>query len=216
MTTRPDRPDPAATVDVATGAILLAGGRASRMGGVSKPLLDVGGRALLHRAVDAVAGCRPITIVADVLDPDLGGVGWAREDPPFSGPAAGVAAALSTWPDAGEPTWTFVLACDLTRPDAVVAALRTAASGDQGSAPDGVVLLDEGGHPQWLAGVYRTGALRRAVAATPGGPRDVSMRALLSGLELTGVAAPGAVTRDIDTWEDLETARAHAAPQEET
>jgi GTP:adenosylcobinamide-phosphate guanylyltransferase len=42
-----------------TGAILLAGGRASRMGGVAKPLLEVGGRSLLRSAVDAVRGCAP-------------------------------------------------------------------------------------------------------------------------------------------------------------
>ena len=48
------------------GAILLAGGRASRMGGVVKPLLEVGGRSLLRRAIDAVQGCDPVTVAAEL------------------------------------------------------------------------------------------------------------------------------------------------------
>src|SRR5690606_26363151 len=92
-----------------TGAILLAGGRASRMGGVAKPLLDVGGRSLLRSAVDAVRGCAPVTVAAEVLDPALD-VDWVREEPPFSGPAAAVVAALASWDRRGiAPEWTLLL-----------------------------------------------------------------------------------------------------------
>ena len=48
---------------MSTGAILLAGGRARRLDGVAKPLLEVGGRSLLARAIAAVAGSDPLTIV---------------------------------------------------------------------------------------------------------------------------------------------------------
>ncbi len=77
------------------GAILLAGGRGSRMGGVHKPLLEVGGTTLLDAALGAAhdAGCDPIVVVGppDDAHADLT---WVREDPPFGGPAAAIVAAL--------------------------------------------------------------------------------------------------------------------------
>jgi len=196
------------------GAIVLAGGRASRMGGAAKPLLELDGRSLLHRAVDAVAGCSPVTIVAEVLDATLPGVDWVREDPPFGGPAAGIVAALASWPVEGGPEWAFLLAADLAHPDAAVAALD-AASGARGAASDGAHLVDPEGRAQWLAGRYRVDALRAAAARLPAGGRDLPMRALLGGLSLVRVEAPAAASLDIDTWEDLERARAHAVPLEE-
>ena len=44
---------------VSVDAILLAGGRASRVGGAAKPLFEVGGRTLLHAGVDAVRSAEP-------------------------------------------------------------------------------------------------------------------------------------------------------------
>src|SRR5690606_33828746 len=72
------------TGPVSTGAILLVGGRSRRMGGGSKPLLEVGGQTLFARAVHALtdAGCTPIIAAGPVLDEDAP-VLWAREDPPF-------------------------------------------------------------------------------------------------------------------------------------
>jgi molybdopterin-guanine dinucleotide biosynthesis protein A len=196
---------PASTA--ATGAILLAGGRATRMGGVAKPLLAVGGRALLHHAVDAVRGCAPVTVAAEMLDPGLD-VDWVREHPPFSGPAAAVVATLARWEERGVvPQQTFLLACDLAHPDAAVAALRGAAIP---SGVDGVCLVDDAGRPQWLAGLYRVAALGRAAAALPDAGRDASLRALLERLTLVEVRADAEAVRDIDTWQDLEEARTRA------
>lgn len=106
------------------GAILLAGGRATRLGGASKPLLDVGGQTLLQSAVRAArrAAASPVTVVAPVLDETLP-VSWVREDPPFSGPAAAVVAALASWPQAADPEWTLLLACDLPGAEAAVVRL---------------------------------------------------------------------------------------------
>ena len=55
-------------------AIVLAGGRASRLGGAQKPLLEVGGTALLTRTVAAArsAGAKRIIVVAErMLDDPL-------------------------------------------------------------------------------------------------------------------------------------------------
>lgn len=193
----------------ATGAILLAGGRGSRMGGTSKPLLELGGRSLLHRAVDAVAGCSPVTIAADMLDPALDGVDWVREKPPYSGPAAAIVTVLAAWRARGDdPEWAFVLACDLSHPDAAVAALRAASAGR-----DGVCLLD-GERPQWLAGLYRVAALQAAAATLPDAGRDAPVRTLLGGMDVARVPAEVDAVADVDSWQDLDEARLRLSREE--
>lgn len=201
------------TASISTAAILLAGGRASRMDGVTKPLLEVGGRSLLRRAVDAVQGCTPVTVAADMLDAELD-IDWVREEPPFSGPAAAVIAVLASWRSRGiAPHRVVLLACDLPHPNAAVTALRAAALPDDA---DGICLVDADGRPQWLAGLYRAAALQRAAASVPDAGRDAPMRALLGGLTLTHVPASADAVRDIDTWQDLEEARSRAGRLEES
>ena len=89
--------------------IVLAGGRGSRLGGVLKPAVEVAGRTLLSRVLDA----RPVARHAVVVGPPaaqpaaappatapaapaaLTPLIWALEDPPFGGPVAGLAAGLA-------------------------------------------------------------------------------------------------------------------------
>lgn len=205
------------------GAILLAGGRASRVDGAAKPLFEVGGRTLLARAVDAAtdAGAHPITIVGPtpdtaVLPPDLPELDWVREDPPFGGPAAAAVAALAMWAARGvEPEWMILLACDLPRADAVVAHLR---AGILLLPPDtdGVCLADETGRPQWLSGLYRTSAVQEAASALPGRGSDAPARALFHDMQIAVVRAESGIVDDIDTWDDLVRARARAATEEDS
>lgn len=187
-----------------TGAILLTGGRASRVGGANKTLFDVAGTTLLQRAVSAVGHASPITVVGTPVA-SITGVEWTREDPPFGGPAAGIVAALQTWPH--DPEWAFVLGCDL--PEIAAATTRLAQARELlPPVHDGVCLASADGHPQWLIGLYRTAALRRGAAALPNAGRDASMRALLKDAGVSRVEAPAAETSDVDTWEDLFEARA--------
>ncbi|MFK4805625.1 NTP transferase domain-containing protein [Microbacterium sp. LWS13-1.2] len=197
-------------VPAGLGGILLAGGRGTRVDGAVKPLFEVGGRTLLSAAVTAAtdAGARPLTVVAPVLDESLP-VGWVREDPPFGGPAAAVVTALASWPAEDDPEWTLVLACDLPGADAAVRRLVD----DLALLPadtEGLCLGDASSRPQWLTGVYRTRALRQAASALPDGGRDLPMRRLVHELAIAVVAAPDDLTRDVDTWEDLNEARARA------
>ena len=189
-------------------AILLAGGRGSRVDGAVKPMFEVGGGTLLGAAVAAVRthGARRIVVAATVLDPSLD-VEWVREDPPFGGPVAGIVAALESV-DADE---AYVLACDLVHAAPAVALL----SEPLPPGLDGACLDD--GRRQWLVGRYRTAALRAAASALPEAGRDASTRALLGGLEIRAIRADADVTRDIDTWDDLTAAggRAPASPEEE-
>ena len=177
-------------------AILLAGGRGSRMGGVRKPLLEVGGTTLLDAAIAAArdAGCDPIIGVGE----PLGEITWVREDPPFGGPVAAILAALPL----AAASRVLILACDLPEARAAVQVLREAPF-----VGDGVCLTDESGQAQWLIGIYRTDALRDAAAAIRDGGKDASVRALLGDLEITQIAASDDLAADVDTWDDLNEAR---------
>jgi molybdopterin-guanine dinucleotide biosynthesis protein A len=80
--------------------IVLAGGRGSRLGGAVKPAVEVAGRTLLSRVLDARPLARRVVIVGPTsaraaAGPEATGVLWALEDPPFGGPVAGIAAGLA-------------------------------------------------------------------------------------------------------------------------
>ncbi|MBN6039362.1 NTP transferase domain-containing protein [Amycolatopsis sp. 195334CR] len=173
--------------------IVLAGGEARRLGGVDKPMLEVGGRSLLGGVLAALgdAGAADTVVVGPPRD-GLPGVRWAREDPPGGGPVAALAAGLALLPDATE---IALLAGDLTGiTSSTVDRLRTARG-----AADGALLVDCG-HRQWLAGVWRAAALRAAVPAEPAG---AALRRALGDLSIVEVAAAPGEAADVDTPEDL-------------
>lgn len=181
-------------------AVILGGGRSSRMGR-DKLGLHLDGRSLLQRACDAVAPHVTRIVVAGPERADVAGDGveFVVEDPPFGGPVAGIVAALAALPDDGT---AFLLAGDLADPGAVVSALVEHAA--LLGRSDAVVLEDADGWPQFLAGLYRTEALQRAVTRLES-VRDASVRRLLAGLDPARVPAPPRVLADIDTPEDART-----------
>jgi molybdopterin-guanine dinucleotide biosynthesis protein A len=204
-------------------AIILAGGRGSRLGGVDKGALPVGGRPLLDRVLEAARDAERVVVVGDGPVPD--GVLLTREEPVFGGPAAAVVAGLralrmpSALPIDSAARLVLVLACDLPGAPAGVELLEVATrtEGDEATHPveggipdargertvDGWCLAEQDGRLQWLFGLYRAGALERAAEAL-GDPTDRSMGWLLSGLDLVAVPAPARVTMDIDTPEDVQ------------
>ena len=194
-------------------ALVLAGGRGSRLGGADKAAIRLGGARLVDRAVAAAraAGAERI-IVAGPESSGSSGVVVVREDPPFAGPLAALAAAL---PEARSER-LLVLSCDLVDPVRVCGLLLGGGgvAGDAGGADgamlgaDGAMLVDEDGRSQWLAGIYLTESLRSGVARLGGDVRNAPLRLLFDGLELRRIGAPNAATADIDDPEDL--ARAHA------
>ncbi|MFE3016873.1 DUF6457 domain-containing protein [Streptomyces sp. NPDC059256] len=74
-------------------AIVLAGGRAQRLGGVDKPGLSVGGRTLLDRVLAACRGARRTVVVGGRRGTERPVV-WAQENPPGGGPVAALDAGL--------------------------------------------------------------------------------------------------------------------------
>jgi molybdopterin-guanine dinucleotide biosynthesis protein A len=183
-------------------ALILAGGRGSRLGGADKPALEVGGRSLLDRVLDACTGCDGVVVVGPER-PTSREVLTVREEPPGGGPVAALAAGL---PLVGAPR-TALLAADLPFVTAeVLALLESRLATTAGS--DGALLVDPDGHDQLLLGVWQTAALRRAVAAA-GPPQGQPLGRLLRTLGVVRVPAaalPEAAARawrDCDTPEDL-------------
>ena len=100
------------------GVIVLAGGTAKRMGGVSKPDVVVGKKTLLVRAIEEIRAVAPAAEIVVVAPPQVAipqGVARVLEDPPFGGPVAGVAAGfekLMTLPSYRPGGLVGLLTCD--------------------------------------------------------------------------------------------------------
>lgn len=175
-------------------AIILAGGRGSRLGGLRKPELALDGRRLVDRALAAVTGAQRVVVVGDAEVPD--GVPHTREDPPYGGPVEALAAGMAHLAEHAD--WTVVLAGDLPEAEAAVAQLLQV---EPTAEDDGVCLAGDDGRLQWLLGYYRTDALR-ARLADRGHPPLTAMYRLLAPLRLRGVATAPGLTADIDTPAD--------------
>lgn len=184
------------TTAEAYDAVILAGGGARRLGGADKPGLAVGGRTLVARVGAAVADAGRVVLVGPAR-PELPDAVVVREDPPGGGPVPALRAGLA----AVRAPQVAVLAADLPfLTPADVAELRSAAR-DHG----GAVFDDEGGRPQWLAGVWPADRLRAALAAYPG----ASLRGLMTPLcpaRLRPAERPLPAWYDCDTENDVVTA----------
>lgn len=184
-------------------AVILAGGAAERLGGVSKADLMLGGRRLLDLVLGSIRELRAESDGHDVVvAPASVGTTALRtmEDPPGSGPLAGIGAGLALLPqDTG-----LVLVCAVDSPGigvwapALLEALETA--GDA----DGAIVL--GGDPepfrQYLQGIYRRRPLDAALEAA-GSLGNRSVRGVLGRLRLVDVPVDAGTCRDLDTPEDL-------------
>lgn len=182
-------------------AIILAGGRARRLAGADKPASLVGGRRLIDIALAAVPHAEQIVVVGP--DRDLPArVQRTRENPPFAGPVAAVAAGAAVLDDVPDDCAVAVLAADLPFLTAEHIDALAARRADVGAPV--VLALDDDNRPQYLVGVWRAAALRTALRTA-----HASMRSLIPDdaetMRLSGIA-------DVDTPEDLAAARRHADP----
>jgi molybdopterin-guanine dinucleotide biosynthesis protein A len=185
-------------------ALILAGGRSSRLGGVPKQRLVFEGATLLEHALSACSAASLIAVVGPDPGPLPAGAVACREQPEFAGPAASVAAGLEALGRAGGGReFTLVLACDMPRAGGAVRALSESLALAR-HAGDGVMARSEDGSAQMLAGFYRTRGLKRAVQelALRDGLINGSMRSLLASLDVQLVTVPAGTTADVDTWDD--------------
>ena len=212
-------------------AVVLAGGRSTRLGGTDKPGLIVGEQTLLGSVVSAVslAGADRIVVVGperpaalspgpgdlspgdlspgDLSTGDLstgagGRIRYAREDPPGRGPVAALACGL----DQVSAPAVVLLAADL--PFLRAAHVRRLLTALAAQDVPGVVLLDASARPQWLVSGWAAAGLRDALGRYPGS----SLGGLLGPLdpvllpdETAAGEPPGWL--DCDTAGDLRRAR---------
>lgn len=181
-------------------AVVLAGGRSSRLGGEPKARLRRAGRTLVELTVEAVREAAAVVVVGPPDLPVPEGVLRTREDPPFAGPAAGIAAGLRVLDALPDARWTMTLACDMPGVARAVPALLAAARTGPGDAV-GHVAVPPDGHRQPLAALYRSDVLRAAYAGQD--PAGRSVFSFVRALALHDVAVAEEATADVDTWDDV-------------
>ena len=140
--------------------ILFAGGRATRLGGVNKAQLDVGGRSVLQRIVGSL-GLLVDERVALANDESLAGADALRlvRDPE---PHAGVLPALANGLDAARGDVCLAVACDMPFVSAEVFASLLALQEEQDAD---VVIPRVGQHLEPMHAIYRREPVLRAVRA---------------------------------------------------
>ena len=166
---------------------MLAGGLATRLGGIDKTALEIDGLPILERITGGLADAGAVVVVG----PEVRG-----------GPALAMAAGLERTTAARVVT----LAGDQPFVAAAVPALLTALDGH-----DAAVLTAEG-HLQYLAAAWRRDALDAALAAIDdliGWP----VRRLFDDVDVVEVLDEAGWSRDVDTAADLVELRAAAAAQ---
>ncbi|MCL2483605.1 MAG: molybdenum cofactor guanylyltransferase [Propionibacteriaceae bacterium] len=199
-------------------AVILAGGRAERLGGYDKStLVGPDGCTSVDRVLDACTGASRMVVVgpqpADGSEASNGnpGVRWTREQPVFSGPARAICAGLAALgADNEADVWVAVFGCDMPNVGEAVSVLLKAAA-QAGPDIDGVV-AESGGHLQWLCALYRRTALTSACAQLPVGGSSESVGRLVGRLTLAGQPVPGSSVQDIDTPTDMRTLGFRPAP----
>lgn len=184
-------------------ALVLTGGRSSRMGR-DKAELVFDGLTLLDHTLAGAAGALRRIIVGPHRRP-----GWTTvtESPPRQGPVAGLAAGIAVL-EANQPSrptapdWLLVLACDHPRiTEAIPQLLQLTGPldslADTAAGPDGYVAVDDTGRPQYLLGCYRRSALVAALAGLDV-VEGAAMRRLLTDLDLRTVALGAGLAVDVD------------------
>lgn len=179
-------------------AIVLAGGRGTRMAGADKAAVEYRGRPLLEHALDATAGAEEVVVVGDPV-PTGRPVTFVRESPRYGGPVAALLAGRDAL--ARSADLVAVLAVDMPHVTATTLARLRAAAEDGDAARDGAILRDGDGRRQ-LCAVVRVARLD-AVRPQAEQQHGMALHRLLRDLDLAEVDAVGGEGRDVDSWADL-------------
>jgi molybdopterin-guanine dinucleotide biosynthesis protein A len=203
---------------VTLAGLILAGGRATRLGGRAKPLVPAGATSILERQLDVLAPRVDEIVIAlahagvplPIPPAHAARVRFIHDAAPGQGPLAGLAAAGRSY-QVG-PTF-LVLAGDLPHVSGAVLDLLIGAS----AADVDAVAFRVGGLPEPLLAVYGPAAVEAAARRIDAGKRKAAGLLLEEGLRVRWIEedALRAVDPqlhsldDVDTPEDLERLRHH-------
>ena len=172
-------------------SIVVAGGKASRIGGIDKTMLPLGinGNALLVDVVKALPGKvvivgKPRSEVTDVI--------WIDDLVANGGPAAGIWAGLTQI----NSDYVFISAGDQRITKSEVDQIIACAIGN-----DGAWAIRQDGSGQPLLACVKTALLESLLAPTKG--VNASPLRLLQTLNMVGVNIGNGQVLDIDTWADV-------------
>ena len=185
-------------------AIVLCGGRATRLGGVEKPLTELDGRPLLAHVIarlKAQVDAFVLSVARDSQRYEEFGYPVVPDDDPGQGPLAGIVSALAV----AETPWTLTTPADTPfLPRNLVGALAPHCS------LHGAAVASAGGHRQNLAMLLD----ERQAASLAGFYRDGG-RAAHRWLAANGVREaefPQRTFFNVNTPGDLALARSFATP----
>jgi molybdopterin-guanine dinucleotide biosynthesis protein A len=186
-------------------ALVLAGGRGSRLHGDDKAAITIDGTSALDHLLASLPGPASVVVVGPER-PTQRPVTFRRELPVHGGPVAGIASGLA----AVTTPVTVLLAVDMPWAWGLAALLVAEFESCQAAA---LVPVDGSGFRQPLCAVVRTEAVRGALQEL-GDPAGRSMRDLMSLLDIQ--ERPLGETEiswvdDIDTPADLRKARSNHA-----
>lgn len=178
-------------------AIIVAGGRGSRMGGADKASLRVGGQRLLDRLHNYLPYGTPSVVVS----PHWLGTPQVCESPLYGGPAAGIAAgyrflAAKNSATPGQRDLIAVVAVDAPESPLAIPKLI------DGLGEHSVAVAATGDQIQPLCAVWRVDALGRALSRL-GGVHNRSARSLLRASDSLSIVQAGVEIRDYDTPQEL-------------
>jgi molybdopterin-guanine dinucleotide biosynthesis protein A len=158
-------------------AVILAGGRGERLGGVNKGLLEIGGRRLIDRATELVTACDPVLLSVGRTDFSVKGTIAVRDlEADYGGPLAGIAAAVEHLRDT-PAALLLSLAVDTPFFPGDFATRAEALIGNHD-----VVLGAYAGQDYPTNALWRLGALRTLPAAVRDGTAPHSLRRLATQL----------------------------------
>ena len=190
------------TVDACERSVILLTGGSSRRMGSDKARLDFGGSTLLTFQLEQIPSEFPVVVVGEPIDTLLirPEITFTRENPAGAGPVAALASGL------GLVTTPVIVLLAVDAPFALPRLLQRALD------PNSHALIprEPSGKVQFLAGLYRSESLRRALEQL-GSPTNKSMRELIThlqsidDLELSADESQDFI--DIDTPQDLVSAQ---------
>lgn len=186
----------------ATTLGLLAGGEASRLGGIDKASLAPHGGAMLGERLRArfAGDVDAVLLSANVFaaDWETRGMQVVRDRHAGIGPMGGIdaLAAACTTP------WLLTLPVDAHDAPSTVAALLLAGPGDDGA------WLEDAGGVQPLVALWRVAALRAVLPAVIASG-DHSVRRLQARLAMRAVSQPALRIGNLNTHDDLRDAGIH-------